>query len=273
VWWRPPDANIEGKLTDFEVVQSLDRFLLLGQVDALRGRYYFLGNQFDVKSATLFFDAANPLNPTVDATLTTVKLVQGTGQQSQSGPSGTRETITLAVSGRALTPTVALSSDPTAMSPTEIATVLTYGQFTGGTGAIGQAAGAYLLNQLLRDPGVASVLGGFEVATTGEAQLEPGQTNLVVPGSGETSAKAYTKVGMSRYLTRDLLVRYSQIVGDVSGNAAPQRVDYQDLAAEYRLSRLLFLQGQVTRRRGIAVTSQDETGTVYNLDLRARYEY
>jgi hypothetical protein len=272
VWWRPPDANIEGRLTEFEVVQSLDRFLLLGQVDAVRGRYYFLGNQFDVKSGTLFFDAANPLNPTVDATLTTEKSAQGPPAQGQSGSSGSRETITLAVSGRALTPNVTLSSEPNQWSPTEIATVLTYGQFTGGKGQIGQAAGAYLLNQLLRDPGVASVLGGFEVATTGETQLEPGQTSLVVPGSGETSAKAYTRLGMSRYLTRDLLVRYSQIVGDVSGLNAPQRVDYQDLAAEYRLNRLLFLQGQVTRRRGIAV-AQDETGTVYNLDLRARFEY
>ena len=43
------------------------------------------------------------------------------------------------------------------------------------------------------------------------------------------------------------------------------------LTAEYRLNRLLFLSGQVTRRRGVLITSQDQT--IYNLDVRARHEY
>lgn len=270
LWWRPPDANIEGKLTDFEVVQSLDRFLLLGQVDAVRGRYFFLGNQFDVKSGTLFFDAAYPLNPTVDATLTTQKGVTPVGGQAGQ----TQESITLAVSGRALTPTITMSSSPSNLSPTEIASLLTYGQFQNASrgaaiGQAGQAAGSYLLQQLLRDPDLAPILGGFEWGTATDLSLvDPSQSDLVVPGTGTTTARSFTKLGMSRYVTRDLLVRYSQVVGDVTG---AYQVDYQDLGAEYRLSRLLFLQGGVTRRRGSLVPSNDET--LYNLDVRARYEY
>ena len=73
LWYRPSDANIEGKLEDFEVIQRLDRFQMLGQVEALRGRYYFLGSQFTVDEGLLFFDNTEPNNPTVDATLTTEK--------------------------------------------------------------------------------------------------------------------------------------------------------------------------------------------------------
>ena len=63
-------------------------------------------------------------------------------------------------------------------------------------------------------------------------------------------------------------MRYSQVVGDVT---AAQRVDYQDLEAEYRINRLLFVSGQATRQRGKLVTSQDQT--LYKLNLRARHEY
>jgi hypothetical protein len=74
---------------------------------------------------------------------------------------------------------------------------------------------------------------------------------------------------VSRYFTRDLLLRYSQVVGDVS---SAMRVDYQDLEAEYRISRLLFVSGQVTRQRGQLVTSSQEQ-TLYKMNLRARHEY
>ena len=87
-------------------------------------------------------------------------------------------------------------------------------------------------------------------------------------GKDDYASEAFTTVGITRYFTNDLLVRYSQVVGDVSQTDA---VDYQDLTAEYRLNRLLFLSGQVTRRRGVLITSQDQT--IYNLDVRARHEY
>jgi hypothetical protein len=64
-------------------------------------------------------------------------------------------------------------------------------------------------------------------------------------------------------------VRYSQVVGDVSQSSS---VDYQDLSAEYRLNRLLILSVQVTRRRGVLITSSQDR-TIYNLDVRARHEY
>jgi len=87
--------------------------------------FFHFGNQFDVDEGTLFFDLAQPMNPNINATLTTEKPMQ-------SGDSSTRETITLTVTGRAQEPDVNLTSSPTGLSQTEIAQLLTFGQIRGG---------------------------------------------------------------------------------------------------------------------------------------------
>ena len=184
----------------------------------------------------------------MEATLTTEKVLPS---------SGTRETITLTVSGRALMPTVTLTSAPTALTQGEIVSLLTYGQLSGGGRALVSAGGNYVARQLSKEvPEIERYFGTIDVS---ERYSE---------GKDDYASQAFTTVGVTRYFTSDLLVRYSQVVGDVSQTDA---VDYQDLTAEYRLNRLLFLSGQVTRRRGVLITSQDET--IYNLDVRARHEY
>lgn len=253
VWYRPSDANIEGRLRDFRVSQSADRFLMLGGIEAIRGRYFFLANAFDLETGSLFFDAAQPLDPMIDARLTTEKVVPG------DQGSDVRETITLAIRGRATAPSVTLTSSPTAMSQTEIVELLTYGQLRGDSRALVAAGSQFLARQLTREfPELSQTLGDIEL----------GQRVTEGSAAEEQGSQTFTTVGLTRYFTRDLLVRYSQVVGDVSQTTA---VDYQDLTAEYRLNRLLFLSGQVTRRRGVLITSQDQT--IYNLDVRARHEY
>jgi len=251
-WWRPAEANIEAELEEFELEQTESQFLMLGQIEALRGRYYFLGNQFDIQSGTLFFDRSEPMNPTVNATLTTEKTLGG---------DKTPETVTLTVTGRAFEPTVTLTSSPSNLSQSEIASLLTYGQLTTKGGA--QAVGAqYLARQFLNQlPELEQHLGYIEVGSEVD-QTKPGNTDTKT-----TTKTSYTTVGLSRYFTQDLLLRYSQVVGDVS---QAQSVDYQDISAEYRLNRLLFVSGQVTRQRGSLVNSEQ---TLYNVDVRARYEY
>ena len=256
VWWRPADANIEAELEEFEIVQTPTTFLMLGQIEALRGRYYFLGNQFDVETGRLFFDASEPMNPTVDATLTTRK---PSPDLDESEP----ETITLTVTGRAFEPTVNLTSSPSNLSQTKIAELLTYGQLQTESG-VKQVGAQYLARQLTRQfPELEQHFGYIEVGQAVDKMGSSSQTT-----TGTETAKSYTTVGVSRYFTQDLLLRYSQVVGGVDDKNA-QSVDYLDISAEYRLSRLLFLRGQVTRRKGSQVTTADQ----YNLDVRARYEY
>jgi hypothetical protein len=256
LWYRPTDANIEGKLTDFEVVQRLDKFYILGTVEALRGRYYFLGSAFEVQEASLHFDAAQLNNPTVDATFTAEKL------NRSGGDVASRETITLSVTGRAFAPNIALSASPSNLSQGEIVSLLTVGvvRDQGAADAFGSLGARYLANQIRQGVPELSEVVDFDI---GETVAESG-----TDASQGTTARSYTKLGLSRYFTRDLLVRYSQVVGDV---AQATEVDYQDLVAEYRLNRLLFLSGQVTRRRGVLIQSQDQT--IYRFDVHARHEY
>jgi len=254
VWWRPSDANIEAELEEFEIVQTPTTFLMLGQIEALRGRYYFLGNQFDVESGRLFFDASEPMNPTVDATLTTRKPM---GDEQEP------ETVTLRVTGRAFEPTVNLTSSPSNLDQSRIAELLTYGQLKAENG-LKQVGTQYLARQLARQfPELEQHFGYIEV---GQAVDQLGSSSQTTTGT--QTAKSYTTVGVSRYFTNDLLLRYSQVVQGVDETNV-QSVDYLDISAEYRLSRLLFLRGQVTRRKGLQVTTSDQ----YNLDVRARYEY
>jgi autotransporter translocation and assembly factor TamB len=231
---------------------------MLGNVEALRGRYFFLENGFDLVTGTLAFDAANPLDPMIDATLTTEKVHTVPGSSDAQGPSNVRETITLTVVGRATAPRVTLTSS-SGLSQAAIVEILTYGQVRGQGGRALVAAGSqWVARQLVSEvPEIREVLGDFELG------------QRVSEGDATSASQSFTTVGVTRYFTRDLLVRYSQVVGDVSQTAA---VDYQDLTAEYRLNRLLFLSGQVTRRRGVLViTAQDQT--IYNLEVRARHEY
>ncbi|MEP7028803.1 MAG: translocation/assembly module TamB domain-containing protein, partial [Candidatus Eisenbacteria bacterium] len=140
--------------------------------------------------------------------------------------------------------------------------LLTYGQLqNNATAALGQVGVGYLARQLAREvPELEQYLGVVELGTTQD------QNNGTTTAPIES--KAYYTVGVSRYFTRDLLLRYSQVVGDLT---EAQSVEFQDLAAEFRINRLLYLSGQVTRRRGVLVTAQDQT--LYNVEVRARYEY
>jgi transcriptional regulator with XRE-family HTH domain len=196
----------------------------------------------------------------VGCTVATIRKIEGELRRpSRQIAELLAETITLAIRGRATAPSVTLTSSPTAMSQTEIVELLTYGQLRGDSRALVAAGSQFLARQLTRE---------FPELTQTIGDIELGQRVTEGSATEEQGSQTFTTVGLTRYFTRDLLVRYSQVVGDVSQTTA---VDYQDLTAEYRLNRLLFLSGQVTRRRGVLITSQDQT--IYNLDVRARHEY
>ena len=55
------------------------------------------------------------------------------------------------------------------------------------------------------DPELSQYVGVIDVGTTNDAGTTTSSTT-----------KTYTNVGVSRYFTRDLMLRYSQLVGDVS---------------------------------------------------------
>jgi hypothetical protein len=126
---------------------------------------------------------------------------------------------------------------------------------------VGVTGTQYLVRQLAREvPELSVLLADIDVGTT--------------VGGGSSGERIYTTVGLSRYFTPDLLLRYSQVVGGSGGTTADE-LNLWEVSAEYRIGRLFYLTGERVDRR---VTSSLGSGTPehevqYNLDVRARLEY
>jgi autotransporter translocation and assembly factor TamB len=262
VYWRTPSANIEMK-ADLTVSQTLDALRVWGTVEALRGDYYFLENKFHVQTGTLTFDEVEPLNPKIDATAQTF-----VNSRPLAGGSIQREEVDIALADRLRKPKVTLSSGA-GRSETEIIRLLTYGRFGGGADPFGGGqqrviagtmGGQYLVRQLAREvPEAASLLREVDVGTA------------VV--NSETGGRVVPSVGVSHYLTSDFLLRYSQLLGGVQWGGSD--FDVRHLGAEYRISKIFYLTGEVVERRTGSVLTPGASASELdrNLDLRARHEW
>jgi len=250
------------------VSQTLDELRVWGTIESVRGDYYFLENKFRVDEGVLSFDEVEPLNPRVQARAQTGVNLAGAGGALQ------RETVDITLAERLRKPEVTLTSS-SGMSETEIIQLLTYGRFglDRGNGdplarpdqrlLVGTMGGQYLVRQLARQfPEAASVLDEVEVGT---ALVEDEAGGHLVP-----------RVGVSRYLTGDLRLRYSQLLGEAgTGATSGYSVDFRDVGAEYRVSRIFFLTGQVVeRRKGSALTpGASQSELQYNVDVSARHQW
>jgi hypothetical protein len=80
-------------------------------------------------------------------------------------------------------------------------------------------------------------------------------------------------VGVSHYLTSDFLLRYSQLLGGVQTGGYD--FDFRDVGAEYRISKIFYLSGEVVERRTGSVLTPGASASEldYNVDLRARHEW
>jgi len=267
VFWRTPNANIEMKF-DLSVSQTLDALRVWGTIESVRGDYYFLENKFRVEEGVLSFDEVEPLNPRVQAKAqTAVNLAGGAGALQ-------RETIDLTLAERLRKPEVTLTSS-SGLSETQIIQLLTYGRFgldrrnpdplgrPDQRLIVGTMGGQYLVRQLARQfPEASSLLNEVELGT---AVVEDEAGGRLVP-----------RVGVSRYLTSDLRLRYSQLLSEGStGVTGGYSVDFRDVGAEYRISKVFILTGQVVeRRKGSALTpGASRSELQYNVDLGARHEW
>jgi hypothetical protein len=153
-------------------------------------------------------------------------------------------------------------------SETEIIGALAFGSFntrqSKDSGALAASAGGtYLLRELNRQiPELTPLLADLEL------------TQQSVGGSSGSNVLVPT-VGVKRYLTPELRLGYSQIVGTAPSGATNLQV--RDLGAEYRISRIFYLTGEILERRSggssSVTTSSSQSSLEYNLDVRARHEY
>src|SRR5262249_6205546 len=103
--WQPADGDIEFS-ADLNLDQTPEKLVMFGDMQSLRGSYYFLSNRFTVTNAQLTFDDVGGIDPTVDATATTRLTPTYATTASSTTPTSTGDeqhvphTITVHITGR-----------------------------------------------------------------------------------------------------------------------------------------------------------------------------
>jgi hypothetical protein len=269
--WQPPNGDIEFS-ADLTVEQTPESLLVFGDMRALRGTYWFLSNRFEVERADLTFDNVNGVDPMLDVSATTRmdarpdELVGAlTVGRSESRP--TTHIVTATIEGRSSKPTITLSDDQGAWDQPRILRELTLGRL-GGVAGIGDPLDNYVTRALNRT--LSAEMSRLFQGYVNEWALERQRGGLFT-GEGDVVATVGVPVG------RNVSLRYRRRLGaEGSGDAvrgSTEDLFDQNLEAEYRLSRFIYMTTEWVSRRGISGSTTSSEKQDINVNLKARWEY
>jgi translocation and assembly module TamB len=200
---------------------------IAGRASVIRGTYSFSGQRFDVTAGEIDFNGSRPPNPTLQiAASAEIKDV----------------TVTINVTGTALHPQIAFSSNP-GLPQDEILARILFGGSVTEISAIQAVQLAASLNSLRGTGGGLNPLGKLRGAS--------GLSRLRILGADQTTGRG-TAVSAGFYLSRKV---YIEIVTDAKGFTATQ--------IEVALTKALSILSQVS--------ASGDTGSNVNLRYRKRY--
>jgi hypothetical protein len=271
--WQPPDGNIEFS-ADLSVEQTPDKLVIFGDMDALRGTYYFLSNSFTVQRAKLTFDDVGGVDPMVDAVaVTKLRPAQVVADHEPS-----QHSITVKIQGRSSQPTVDFVDEPGSTSDAvldqaQILQELTVGRFTQGQQvALSDPLNSYLTRVISRQLS-AELSRAFRGYIS---EWEIARESSGAPGGGDLMVRVGSQVNDR------LAVRYGQRVpgwGRSNNNTNDRpggstTLVERDLEAQYRINRFFYISSQITQKRSAAGSWTSNTGRAdFNVNLKARWEY
>ena len=281
--WQPPDGDIEfnADLTLEQTEKTLDIF---GDLSAIRGTYDFLSNRFTVAVADLTFDNVGGVNPTLDIQATTrvVPMFRtGTGNELQpgTGSEGKVHTITVHITDRAATPTIALESDPADWDQPTILSQLTVGRFlAGGTVAsqLSDPLDSYMTRMI--NAQLSPLLSRTFLRDVGQWRLERQQGGLF-GGQGDVF------VTVAHQFNPRVQVSYSQRLpglerpgtADLGTTSTASSIEQglleRNVAAEYRINRFFYITTELLQRRPQSGPTLPTLAPEFNVNLKARWEY
>jgi len=261
--WHTNDADIEMD-ADLDLQQTADSLLIYGEMKSLRGTYWFLSNRFKIDNATLTFDNQQGVDPLLD--------VAAEAKVPSSDPkTNAQETITAKITGRSSQPLIALtSSDPSADQKSILSALTVRGFRSDGSQPFAaDPLDNYFTRQL--NSQLSAGLSEFFAGAITDWELQRQHGGLLT-GDGALV------VGVGSQVTDKLAVRYQQRVPgtDKAVTSTANRVDSSDLLeqnveAEFRVNRFIYLTSGVSRRR-VSLSATAPT-TDYNVNLKARWEY
>ena len=268
--WRTSEADIE-LMADLDLQQTPDSLIIYGEMHAIRGTYWFLSNRFKINNADLTFDNQQGVDPILNITAET-----RVRRSSTVGASGA-ETITAQISGRASQPVISLTSSEPLADQKSILTSLTYGTLLDPQGELrgGVAATNYLDNYFTRqlNAQLSANMSEFFRGAISEWEVQRDRGD-VFTGEGELI------VGVGSQVTDRLALRYRQVVPGRGRQPLspvapdPAELFEQNVEAEYRINRFIYVtSGVSSRRRTGYYSSTTQPNTDYNVNLKARWEY
>jgi autotransporter translocation and assembly factor TamB len=261
--WQPPDGDIQFS-ADLNLEQTPDQLVIFGDMEALRGSYWFLDNRFTVRRANLTFDNVRGVDPLVDAEAVT-RLRPSFVPVAESDKIPGPYDITVRIQGRASVPQVVFESVPSdpadpILDEAQILRELTVGRFVEGGGPRVDPFESYLTRVLSRQlsqelsRAFRGYLSDWEIARESGAGLI---------------------LGVGSQLNDRLALRYRQLVPGTA-QAAPTpgaTLVERDLEAEYRINRFFYVTSQLTQKRSTAGAASVSPTPDFNINLKARWEY
>ena len=274
--WQPPDGNIEFS-ADLSVEQTPDKLIIFGDMDALRGTYYFLSNTFTLRSAKLTFDDVGGVDPVVDAEaftrlIPTQVATSTTLQSADHRPS--QHTITVRIQGRSSRPAVTFSDQPTdasesSLDQAQILQELTVGRFAPGQQVSLDPFDSYFTRIISRQLSA-------ELSRAFRGYISDWE---IARQSSDAGGNYVVRVGSQ--LNDRLALRYGQALPGIPGSGRNQNTtgsNYtlveRDIEAEYRINRFFFITSQITQKKPAAnSTIPNASMPDFNVNLKARWEY
>jgi len=209
-WVKNEAANIELR-GHMRLLQQRGQLSLLGDLETVRGTYFFYGNNFRIQRGLVTFDELAEINPQLDVKAWTE--VDG-------------ERIDLTIGGRMRSPSITLTSS-TGYGEGDIITLLTLHQSPAGLDTLGAEAvvasqagdflGSFVQEAFNRK--ASSILGVDKLT------VKPGPSGLHLRGA---------EITLGTYLSSKIYVEYFRRLSQESG---------EQVGVEYSLSRNLSIQG------------------------------
>jgi hypothetical protein len=272
--WRPPDGDMEFN-ADLDLEQTPDSLLIYGEMHLIKGHYFFLSNRFDVTQADVTFDNQKGVDPTLDiAAETRLKLSREFGANwGSTTPSNTTETIYATIQGRSSEPVIGLTSQ-SGLDQRAILGELTLGRFSSGSNAALSATDPFqnyltrqLSNQVSRELShyFHDAVNDWELQRD-QGELFGGRGNYVLSVGGDINSR-------TSWTYRQSFAGQGESVADQSLINSTSLFD-RDVELEYRINRFIYATTEVTKRRYQSLqTVPNPTGTDFNINLKARWEY
>lgn len=257
--WRTADAELEFD-ADLDLQQTADSLIIYGEMHALRGTYWFLGNRFRLLRADLRFDNQLGVDPVLDIAAET---------RLPSVPGAPIETITAELVGRSSKPVITLTSSQNSDQRT-ILLALTVGSMRDEQDrlSVSSPLDNYVTRQL--NAQLSANLSSVFRGAISEWELRRDRGGLLTGEGGIV-------VGVGSQVTSNLAFRYQQRLPMnerpiSTGRMDPADLFEQNVEAEYRVNRFIYLTSGVARRRA-GITGAAPLNTDYNVNLKARWEY